>query len=101
MITCRGCGQKYVGETSRPLHKRLDEHRRALQNTSSYPSSSFSRHRTLVHKQAPAPDFDVAILHRSLENPLERKMMEAVKIRRRTPEINSKDEQLGALRLIS
>ncbi|EYC31014.1 hypothetical protein Y032_0004g1902 [Ancylostoma ceylanicum] len=27
--------------------------------------------------------------------------MEAVKIRRRTPEINSKDEQLEALRLIS
>ncbi|EYC13713.1 hypothetical protein Y032_0043g880 [Ancylostoma ceylanicum] len=101
LITCRECGQKYVGETSRPLHKRLNEHRRALQNPSSYSSSSFSRHRTLVHTQAPAPEFDVTILHRFLENPLERKMMEAVEIRRRTPEINSKDEQLEALRLIS
>ncbi|EYB91537.1 hypothetical protein Y032_0204g1861 [Ancylostoma ceylanicum] len=62
LITFRGCGQKYVGETSRPLHKRLDEHRRALQNPSSYLSSNFSRHRTLIHTQAPAPEFDVAII---------------------------------------
>ncbi|EYC43594.1 hypothetical protein Y032_0488g2356 [Ancylostoma ceylanicum] len=101
LITCRGCGQKYVGETSRPLHKRLDEHRRALQNPSSYPSRSFSRHWTLVHRQAPATGFDVAIPHRFLENPLERKLMEAVEIRRRTPESSSKGEQLEALRLIS
>ncbi|EYC12894.1 hypothetical protein Y032_0045g1143 [Ancylostoma ceylanicum] len=25
LVTCEGCGQKYIGETSRPLYKRLDE----------------------------------------------------------------------------
>ncbi|EYB81657.1 hypothetical protein Y032_0377g259 [Ancylostoma ceylanicum] len=46
LVTCEGCAQKYIGETSRPLYKRLDEHVRALRNPSCYPNSSFSRHRS-------------------------------------------------------
>ncbi|EYC15426.1 hypothetical protein Y032_0037g3514 [Ancylostoma ceylanicum] len=46
LIKCDGCGERYLGETMRPsmrpLPKRLDEHRRALVNPSSYPSESFS-----------------------------------------------------------
>ncbi|XGW22286.1 hypothetical protein V3C99_004926, partial [Haemonchus contortus] len=49
LIQCGGCGEKYVGETARPLKIRLDEHRRALANPAAYPHSSFSRHRTLRH----------------------------------------------------
>ncbi|EYC22565.1 hypothetical protein Y032_0017g3428 [Ancylostoma ceylanicum] len=44
LVTCEGCGEKYAGETMRPLRRRLDEHRRALTNPSSYASESFSRH---------------------------------------------------------
>ncbi|EYB94948.1 hypothetical protein Y032_0165g27 [Ancylostoma ceylanicum] len=85
----------------RPLHQRFDEHRRALHNPSSYPTNSFSGHRTLVHTEERPPDFEVTVLHRFLTNPLERKMMEAVEIGRRSPEINNKEERLEALRLIS
>ncbi|EYC01442.1 hypothetical protein Y032_0107g3804 [Ancylostoma ceylanicum] len=46
LVTCEGCGQKYIGETLRP---RLDEHVRALRNPSSYPNSGFARARTLCH----------------------------------------------------
>ncbi|XGW22536.1 hypothetical protein V3C99_005061, partial [Haemonchus contortus] len=55
LIQCGGCGEKYVGETARPLKIRLDEHRRALANPAAYPHSSFSRHRTLRHEKESAP----------------------------------------------
>ncbi|EYB86176.1 hypothetical protein Y032_0283g1298 [Ancylostoma ceylanicum] len=100
LITCQGCGRKYVGETSRPLHKRLDEHMRALRNPTSYPNSSFSRHRTLHHTYDDPPRMKVTILHRSQESPLERKVLEALEIKRLSPEINNKDEMMDALRLI-
>ncbi|EYC38581.1 hypothetical protein Y032_0708g1714 [Ancylostoma ceylanicum] len=40
LIRCEGCGEKYVGETMRPIRRRMDEHRRALTNPASYPSES-------------------------------------------------------------
>ncbi|EYC19331.1 hypothetical protein Y032_0024g1025 [Ancylostoma ceylanicum] len=101
LIRCSGCGEKYVGETMRPLRKRLDEHRRALLNPSSYPSESFSRHRTLRHTHEQAPTFTVIVLHRHLTQTLERKVMEAMEIRRHNPEINSKEELREVLGLIS
>ncbi|EYC32810.1 hypothetical protein Y032_0002g1106 [Ancylostoma ceylanicum] len=54
LIKCDGCGEKYVGETMRPLRKRMDEHRRASTNPACYPLESFSRHRTLEN---PTPTF--------------------------------------------
>ncbi|EYC15205.1 hypothetical protein Y032_0037g3382 [Ancylostoma ceylanicum] len=100
LIKCDGCGERYVGETMRPLRRRLDEHRRALVNPSSYPSESFSRHRTLKHTSERAPTFKVTVLHRHLTRTLERKIMEAVEIRRHKPEINNKEELRDVLRLI-
>ncbi|EYC24834.1 hypothetical protein Y032_0013g2128 [Ancylostoma ceylanicum] len=100
LVTCEGCGRKYVGETARPLHKRLDEHMRALRNPSSYPNSSFSHHRTLHHTYEDPPRIKVTILHRSLDAPLERKMLEALAIKRLSPEINNKNELADALQLI-
>ncbi|EYC28816.1 hypothetical protein Y032_0007g3445 [Ancylostoma ceylanicum] len=85
----------------RPLRKRLDEHRRALTNPASYPSESFSRHRTLKHTTERAPTFRVTVLHRHLTQTLERKIMEAVEIKRHNPEINNKEELREVLRLIS
>ena len=101
LVTCEGCGRKHVGETMRPLYRRMDEHVRALRNPSSYPRSGFSRHRTLFHEQEAPPSLKVTILHRSKEGPLERKLLEALAIKRLSPEINNRDELMGAMSLIS
>ncbi|EYC11231.1 hypothetical protein Y032_0051g2089 [Ancylostoma ceylanicum] len=90
MITCSTCGQRYIGETGRPLRERLNEHRRALTSPQSYPTNSFSRHRTAVHTREPPPLLEVTVLHRHLEHPVERKIMEAREIKRHRPEINSR-----------
>ncbi|EYC40069.1 hypothetical protein Y032_0631g870 [Ancylostoma ceylanicum] len=101
MIKCDGCGETYIGETMKPLRKRLDEHRRALANPASYPKESFPRHRTLKHTNEPPPTFTVRVLHRHLTRTLERKIMEAREIRRNGPEINTKEELKDVLGLIS
>ena len=96
-----GCGETYIGESGRPLKLRLDEHRRALENPASYPNEAFSKHRTLRHTVERPPSLSVKILHRHLMNVLERKVMEAMEIKRRRPEINNKEEMRDCLRLIS
>ncbi|EYB97658.1 hypothetical protein Y032_0139g2146 [Ancylostoma ceylanicum] len=101
LIKCNGCGQRYVGESGRPLRKRLDEHRRALNRPQAYPRNSFSRHRTTVHTRDFPPEFEVTVLHRHLDNPVDRKIMEAREIKRYQPEINTREELVEALRLIA
>ncbi|EYC39221.1 hypothetical protein Y032_0668g1347 [Ancylostoma ceylanicum] len=101
LIKCGRCGHRYIGETGRPLRKRLDEHRRALASPQAYPNNSFSRHRTAVHTRDSPPEFEVVVLYRHLENPLHRKIMEAREIKRFQPEINNKEELVEALKLIS
>ncbi|EYC11329.1 hypothetical protein Y032_0051g2148 [Ancylostoma ceylanicum] len=101
MITCSTCGQRYIGETGRPLRERLNEHRRALTSPQSYPTNSFSRHRTAVHTREPPPLLEVTVLHRHLEHPVERKIMEAREIKRHRPEINSRDELAETITLIA
>ena len=100
LVTCEGCSQKYVGETMRPLFKRLDEHVRALRNPPAYPRSAFSRHRTLLHQDEEPPSLKVTVLYRSREAPLERKLLEAITIKRLSPEINNRDELIEAMRLV-
>ena len=100
LVTCEGCGQRYVGETMRPLHKRMDEHVRALRNPASYPKSGFSRHRVLHHQREAPPALKVSVIHRTKEAPLERKLLEAIAIKRLSPEINNRDELMEAMRLI-
>ncbi|EYB93410.1 hypothetical protein Y032_0183g968 [Ancylostoma ceylanicum] len=87
-----------IGETGTPLHNRLDEHLRALRNPLSYPNNSFSYQRTLHHTREDPPGAEVAVLHRSLKSLLERKLLEAVAIRRLPPEMNSKDELMDTLK---
>ncbi|EYC13444.1 hypothetical protein Y032_0044g997 [Ancylostoma ceylanicum] len=64
LIKCSECGRRYIGESGRPLRKRLDEHRRAIERPQTYPNNSFSRHRTTVHTRDSAPEFEVLVLHR-------------------------------------
>ncbi|EYC26545.1 hypothetical protein Y032_0010g1212 [Ancylostoma ceylanicum] len=101
LITCSGCGQRYVGESERPLRKRLDEHRRALNRPQSYPTNSFSKHRTTMHTYGSIPEFEVKVLHRNLVKPLDRKIMEAKEIKRYKPEINNREELVEALKYIA
>ncbi|EYC28710.1 hypothetical protein Y032_0007g3375 [Ancylostoma ceylanicum] len=70
MVTCHGCGQKYIGETGRPLHKRLDEHLRALWSPSSCPNNSFSHHGTLHHTYTRRSGLrpEEGVTHRKLAN---------------------------------
>ena len=101
LITCSGCGQRYVGESGRPLRKRLDEHRRALNRPQSYPTNSFSKHRTTMHTYGSIPEFEIKVLHRNLVKPLDRKIMEAKEIKRYKPEINNREELVEALKYIA
>ncbi|EYC37288.1 hypothetical protein Y032_0809g2458 [Ancylostoma ceylanicum] len=48
-----------------------------------------------------APEFEVVVLHRHLENTLHRKIMEAREIKRYQPEINNREELAEALQLIA
>ncbi|EYC18882.1 hypothetical protein Y032_0026g1425 [Ancylostoma ceylanicum] len=100
-VKCMACFETYIGETSRPLFERIDEHRRALTQPASYTRNAFSRHRTLRHTMERPPKLDVSVLHRNMRDPLERKIREALEIRRRTPAINSKEEMAAAMQLIS
>ena len=71
---------------------RLDKHRHALENPASYPEEAFSKHRTLKHTVERPPSLSVEILHRHLTNVLEKKVMEAIEIKRRRPKVNIKEE---------
>ncbi|EYC22806.1 hypothetical protein Y032_0016g2961 [Ancylostoma ceylanicum] len=101
MITCTKCGQRYIGETGRPLRERLNEHRRAFVSPQSYPTNSIFKHRTAMHTREFLPLLEVTVFHRHLEHPVERKIMEAREIKRHHPEVNSRDELAEALSLIA
>ncbi|EYC18886.1 hypothetical protein Y032_0026g1428 [Ancylostoma ceylanicum] len=73
-VKCMACFETYIGETSRPLFERIDEHRRALTQPASYTRNAFSRHRTLRHTMERPPKLDVSVLHRNMRDPLERKI---------------------------
>ena len=99
-VECLGCGEWYIGETGRPLYKRMDEHIRALRSPHSYPESPFSKHRTLRHAQEMPPELRVVILYRNLVDPVERKIREALEIKQCVPPINNKEEMRMAMRLV-
>ena len=43
-ITCNLCGEKYQGETDRPLNHRIKEHIRSCRNPQSYPNNALGHH---------------------------------------------------------
>ncbi|EYC02764.1 hypothetical protein Y032_0098g3111 [Ancylostoma ceylanicum] len=90
-----------VGERGGNTLGVLDEHLRALCNPSSYPNNSFSQHRTLCHMYEHPPAIKATMLHHSLEAPLERNLLEALEVKRQSPEINNRGELMDALRLVT
>ena len=83
-ITCVGCGESYIGETSRSLGTRYDEHCRTK-------SSAIYEHSIEKHEGI-QQDLDVRILAKCPSDPMLRQVTEAVFIAQRNPEINRKYE---------
>ena len=78
LITCVDCQKQYIGETARPLGKRLQEHRKLT-------SSAVKEHMDRTNHQM---DWNnVKILGQEL-NTLRRKLREAILIHRHKPTLN-------------
>ncbi|VDP17795.1 unnamed protein product [Heligmosomoides polygyrus] len=100
-VVCVSCEEFYIGETARPLWKRMDEHVRALRNPQSYPDNPFSKHHTLKHTREPPPQLRFSIFHKNLADPVERKIKEALEIKHWEPPINNREEMKYAMSLIT
>ena len=89
-IICNLCGEKYQGETDRPLNNRIAEHIRAARNLQSYPNNALGHHYNTVHPNCQV-DINVVILDIQ-RNTLKRKLSEALYISRSKPSLNDKSE---------
>ena len=91
-ITCKLCGQFYVGESCRSLHDRLGEHLRYASNptSSSYKDEAFAIHYN-EHHPGISPDLIFELLGTE-SNTVIRKVLEAHFIFNLKPEINNKEE---------
>ena len=99
LIRCE-CGSEYVGETGRSLTKRIEEHIRGLKNPSvkSYVDLPLARHRVSKHHNK-CPNITVKILGRE-SDPVRRKILEGMWIKRIKPAINVKKEMDTSLELL-
>ena len=89
-IICNLCGEKYQGETDRPLNNRIAEHIRAARNLQSYPNNALGHHYNTAHPNCQV-DINVVILDIQ-RNSLKRKLSEALYISRSKPSLNDKSE---------
>ena len=93
-ISCKACGEEYIGETGRPLHVRIKEH---LEGKSKIrPSTPLGTHRAQKHK---FNDFEVAVTILAQETKTStRKTLEAFWIGANNPKMNRKDECVNITR---
>jgi hypothetical protein len=98
LITCLRCSQEYVGETSRPLCIRNNEHHGDM--THLLRDKPWSRHIDECYRwSGEQPNVKTEVL--ALEtNLLRRKVLEAMFIKQRKPTINVKKEMAEALQFI-
>ena len=94
-INCDLCGRGYVGETSRPLVVRYQEHYRSAANPTapSYKNMAFSRHYIECHP-GQKPKLSTKILKKT-SGSLDRKITEGLFIQKLKPDLNNKYEQLS------
>ena len=92
-ITCKLCGEIYIGETSRSLHDRLGEHFRYARSptTQSYKDEAMAFHYRENHSGC-EPDLSFKLL-RTESNTILRKIFEAMFIFNLKPNINDKEEK--------
>ena len=90
-IECKLCNEIYVGETARPCRERFKEHRLAAISPNTYPNEALATHYTTIHNGEP-PDLEFYILETGLDQPVRRKIVEAIHIKTLQPTINKKEE---------
>ena len=90
-LTCNICKKSYIGETSRPFHLRLDEHKRSITNSDN--KSALADHARIDHCDEPMTfdhfQFDLIAKFR---NPVETRIGEARLINFHRPELNRRHE---------
>ncbi|EYC34569.1 hypothetical protein Y032_0001g473 [Ancylostoma ceylanicum] len=88
LITCKSCGEEYIGETGRPLCIRIKEHLEGLAKIKA--DTPLGAHRRQCHENAPLTITATILSHEP--DTLARKTLEAFWIMARNPKINRKDE---------
>lgn len=94
LITCRICGDEYVGETGRPLCIRVKEHLDGIRKSSV--ATPLGEHRVRCHGGNHF-DVEVSILAREPDI-VARRTLEAFWIAARAPKINRKEERVAVTR---
>ena len=91
-VTCKICGEFYIGECYRCAHERLGEHLRyaTYPKTISNSDRAFAMHYNTCHENVP-PDLNFEILKID-SNTVRRKILEAMLIVKYKPTINTRDE---------
>ncbi|XGW03292.1 hypothetical protein V3C99_014911 [Haemonchus contortus] len=93
-ITCRNCGDEYIGETARPLHVRIKEHLDGMNR--SRESTALGAHRVQNHNGGV---FEVTVEVVAQEPQLcARKSLEAFWIQATNPKMNRREECLTITR---
>ena len=77
-VTCKNCMKKYIGETGRPLEKRLEEHRK-LTSSAIHEHTSSTGH---------IMDWKNVKVLASEQNEIRRKVKESIWIRKKKPDLN-------------
>lgn len=88
-ITCDTCNDTYIGETSRSVGERFNEHLRAYRNKKR--SSVFAQHVEEVHEGVMQP-LRLDVLARCPGDTMKRQVAEAVFIHHEKPPLNAKEE---------
>ena len=82
-IPCKDCPEVYVGETKRTLKVRLSEHKQAVKRGD--PKNGIAVH---AHKTNHCINWDGATVQRRAEGFWQRRTVEAIQIKKATPNMN-------------
>ena len=96
-ISCCVCGDKYIGETGRPLHIRIKEH--LVAKSKSISTNALGKHRETLHG---GTDFDIKVVLLAQQMDITaRKTLEAFFIKYSQPALNNKDECIPVIQELS